>query len=159
MIILKDIQEVLQSPGTESTAFQSIVITSLQTLAAVLEKEVHANAAAISLGQQTKVQQMIMNLEEVQGLLTGVLNKQGKQLLDLQISLTSQEPDSFSGSWWTCLDELIETIGLGIDCIGSIIQSQPKESLARLLGISIIDVLTEQHKDLLAETDEQLIEK
>lgn len=159
MTSLKEIQSLLQSPGTGSTAFQSIVITSLQTLSAILEKEVHANEAAISLGQQTKVQEMIGNLQELELLLKGVLNKQGKQLLDLQISLTSQEPDTYSGSWWTCLSELIETIGLGIDCIGSIIKSQPKESLARMLGVGVIDVISEHYKQLMAETDEQLIGK
>ena len=157
MIDLKEIHVLLQSPGTGSTAFQSIAITSLQTLAAILEKEFQANEAAISLGQQTKVQQMIVNLEELQHLLNGVLNKQGKQLLDLQIALTSQEPDSFGGSWWTCVSELIETIGLGIDCISSIIKGQPKESLARMLGAGVIGVLAAHHKELLVETDEQLI--
>ena len=159
MIDLEEIQLVLQSPGTESTAFQSIVITSLQMLATIHEKEVHANEAALSLGQQTKVQRMIANLEELQRMLKGVLNKQGRQLLDLQASLISQEPDSFGGSWWSCLSELIESIRLGMDCIGSIINSQPKESLARMLGNGVINVLSNQHQALLTETDEQLIEK
>ncbi|MBX2822822.1 MAG: hypothetical protein KTR29_24200 [Rhodothermaceae bacterium] len=159
MIDLNEIQQMLQSPGTGGTAFQSFVITSLQMLATIHEKEVHANEAALSLGQQTKVQRMMGNVEELQRLLKSVLNKQGKQLLDMQIALTSKEPEPSSGSWWACLDELIETIGLGIECIGSIIRSQPKESLARMLGAGVIDVLSVQHKELLAETDEQLINK
>ena len=157
MIDLKELQVLLQSANTGSTTFQSIVITSLQTLSAIQKKEVHANQAALSLGQQTKVQGMIERLEELQFMLLGALNKRGKQMLNLQKSLTPDKPDSFAGSWWDCVDELVETIALGIECIGSIIKSQPRESLARVLGLGIIDVLSEQHKALLAETDEQLI--
>lgn len=159
MIDLKNIQVLLQSASTDSTAFQSIVITSLQTIEAIQLKEVRANEAAISLGQHTKIQRMIKHLDELQVVLSGVLNKQGKQLLHLQKSLIPPDSDSFAGSWWSCVQDLVETIALGIDCIGSIIKSQPKESIAHLLGIGIIDILSEQHKELLFEADVQPIDQ
>ena len=156
-MITKDIQAILQSASTNSTAFQSIVITSLQTIATILEKEKRASKEALSLGQQVKMHRMITRLEDLQLLLKGVLNKQGQMLLNLQVSFKSDALDSFGGSWWACVDELVETIEHGIDCIGSIIKSQPEKSLARTLGLAIIEILSGQHEELLVETGEQLI--
>ena len=151
----EDIRNLLNSVNTDGTAFQSIVATSLQTLKAVRQKVLQATRAALSLGQQTKMDAKISELNEVEDLLKGVLGVQGKQILSFQASLIGEEASA--ASWWACIEELSETLALGIDCMGSIIKSQPKESPAHVLGAYIISVLTEQHQEFLSETNERYV--
>ena len=156
MADLNQITTLLNAAHTDSTAFQSIVVTSLQILDAIHQSECIANQAALSLGQHDKVQQKISELEELQFALKKALSKQGQQILSLQQPIPPDQNAAMS-SWWHCVDCVVETLSMGIDCIGSIIKSQPKESAARSLGALIIDILSEQHRAYLAETDNELI--
>lgn len=158
MLDLNQITNLLETARTESTAFQSIAVTSIQILDSIHKLECIANDAALSLGQHDKVQENITELEHMQHALLGVLNKQGKQILSLQKTLDSMEKAPLT-SWWTCVDNVLETLSTGIDCIGSIVKSQPKDSAARALGTLVIDVLEDQHRDYLAEIDTQLIDE
>ena len=156
MADLNQISTLLNAARTDSTAFQSIVVTTLQILDTIHQTECMANQAALSLGQQVKVQQKIDELEGLQSTLNQVLSKQGRQILSIQQAIPHDKNPAIT-SWWHCVNSVVETLSMGIDCIGSIIKSQPKESTARSLGYMIIDILSDQHQAYLAETDKQLI--
>ena len=153
---LEEIVLFLESAPTESTAFQSILVNSLQLLDAVHTQEVLANEAAISLGQQVKVEQMITTIESLQRVLRQALNKQGHQILLLQNKTTFNNLSEPCNSWWDCVAETLETLTIGIDCIGSFVKGQPKESPVQTLGALINSLLMNQYKEFSAEIDEQL---
>ncbi len=152
---LTQIQALLDSASVESTAFQSVLVTSLLTLNTVREQELRTEQAAISLGQQMKVRNLIHAIESVQSVLRSGLNRQGQKILILQ-KKKIHIGDTRCTSWWDCIAAAIETLTRGIDCIGSIINGQTKNSPARNLGLLVKSVLLNHHRELLAESDEAL---
>ena len=152
---LADIRSHLEGAYTESTAFQSVLVTSLRVLEDIYNRELQANAAAISLGQQHKMQQMLTSLQQVQDALGDSLTKQGAKILALQHKTVIKESAPPCTSWWECVDATIETLMTGIDCIDSVIKHEPRNSPIQVLGSKITTFLAQQHKEFVSEIDEQ----
>lgn len=136
---------------TSSVAFQSLAVTTVQTLRSVLARERHAAEATISLAQGEKLQRMIESIESTIEVIAEVLDAQGSHMLSL--SAAEKGPSDDDNSWWFTLAECIEAIETGTKRILSLAAGQPKGSAGRRLSSVVVRLLRDHHHQLLVEAD------
>jgi len=71
------LQALIERVGQEGSAFQSVAVAAVQILERALSYEREAADAALSLGQQEKLQSMVNTAEQAVALLRSTLTSQG----------------------------------------------------------------------------------
>ncbi len=131
--------------------FQSMAVTALQMIEQVYGRMCQALDAALSLGQQQKLEGMEDELQAVVEALRGTLSKQGAQMLDLCDE--RRQAAAAEASWWFALTETIEALEEGAQQMESLVEGQP-EGPARRLSQLVAEMLRQQHARLLVEADQ-----
>ena len=150
------VRQLSSSTEARRVVFQSVAVTGLQLLRAILRRDRQALEAAISLGQREKLQNMIEALEELSETLQQSLSQQGAQMLDLCGPAPSedQEPHPEEDSWWFALTEALESIEGGIQQMDNLADGQPEDSAPHRLSDLLAEILRRQHAELLHEAQQ-----
>lgn len=134
-----------------SIACQSVAIAAMQTLEGVLQCELAAEKAAISLAQGDRLREMIRTSESTLYALAAGLNAQGSHLMSF-----FEAPDASSAeenSWWFALSETLEAIERGIQRLLSLTSTQPKGGAAREVSTIVVQLLRSKQRELLGEAE------
>ena len=150
-VYIERVRGLAFAAGRDTTIFQAVVVTSLQTLHRVLDRERQAAAAAISLAQGDKMRDMVRATEAMIAALTATLSKQGSKMLHLCSGTRSTRGEA---SWWFALTETIEALEEGKERMAAIVYGQPKGAPARTLSSLVVRLLHHQHNALLAEAEQ-----
>ncbi|MFO8098028.1 MAG: hypothetical protein R6T83_00220 [Salinibacter sp.] len=135
------------------TAFQSVAIAAVQILEQALCYEREAADAALSLGQQEKMDAMVTTAEEAVQVLREALSRQGDKVVHLCSGGESSVP-SDGQPWWFALTDALEVLEEGTGRMSSLTTAQPSGSPARQLSQLITQLLRGHHDALLVEADE-----
>lgn len=136
--------------------YQSVAVAAVQILERALTYEREAAEAALSLGQQEKMQSMVATAERAVSILRNTLNAQGNKVMHLCTEKSgSPAPQSSSGQpWWFALTDALEVLEEGTDQMASLTTGQPSDSPARALSQHVAQLLRGHHDALLLEADE-----
>ncbi|PSQ84288.1 MAG: hypothetical protein BRD44_01505 [Bacteroidetes bacterium QS_7_67_15] len=152
------VRQLSSSTEARRVVFQSVAVTGLQLLHSILQRDRQALAAAISLGQREKLENMIGALETLSETLKQSLSQQGAQMLDLCAAADEKNGaatlETDEDSWWFALTEALESIEGGIEQMDSLADGQPEESAPHRLSDLMAEVLRRQHKELLREAQQ-----
>ena len=132
----------------DSTALQSIILTSLGTLDDVQLRQKIAASAALSLGQREMLKGMIDETEAMKGALNARLRTGAQEEL-----LVEAAPTEADGSWWFALTETIEALDDGVSRLSGLVAGQQKGCTSRTLSGLVIRLMRRQHGMLLAEAE------
>jgi hypothetical protein len=136
----------------ESIVFQSVALGALQLIGRVLQSERQLAAAALSLAQRQKVEQMIASLEAMHEVLKQTLSRQGSKAFTPVPQLSrDQKPET---SWWYSLTDAMHVLEEGTGWISMVVAGQPKGSAARLLSSVVARLLHNHYNTLLAEANQ-----
>lgn len=148
------LQALIDRVGQEGTAFQSVAVAAVQILERALSYEREAAGAALSLGQQEKLQSMVGTAEEAVAILRGALNAHGGSKV-MHLCAQGEPPAPTDNQpWWFALTDALEVLEEGTGRMTSLTTAQPKGSSARELSQLIAHLLREHHDALLLEADE-----
>ena len=136
-----------------STAFQSVAVAAVQILEQALCYEREAAEAALSLGQQEKMDTMVATAEEAVQVLRDGLSRQGDKVIHLCGGGESPTPTD-GQPWWFALTDALEVLEEGTGRMASLTTAQPSGSPARQLSQLITELLRGHHDALLLEADE-----
>lgn len=148
------LRTLVERVGQEGTAFQSVAVAAVQILERALCYEREAAEAALSLGQQEKLEGMVDTAEQAVGLLRSTLTSQGSGKV---IQLCSQgEPPAPTNNqpWWFALTDALEVLEEGTGRMTSLTTAQAEGSPACELSRVVAQLLREHHDALLLEADE-----
>jgi hypothetical protein len=152
------VRQLSSSTEAGRVVFQSVAVTGLQLLHSILQRDRQALAAAISLGQREKLENMIGALEALSETLKQSLSQQGAQMLDLCAAADEKNGaatlETDEDSWWFALTEALESIEGGIEQMDSLADGQPEESAPHRLSDLLAEVLRRQHEELLREAQQ-----
>lgn len=148
---IERVYELARATGRDTTVFQAVVVAALQTLTRIQERQQQAAAAAISLAQGEKMQDMVDATDEMIRALTGILSTQGSKMLRLCTEPKAQKGDP---SWWFALTETLHAIEDGMERMTALVYGQPKGAPSRTLSSLVIRMLHHQHNALLAEAEQ-----
>lgn len=135
------------------TAFQSVAVAAVQILERALCYEREAADAALSLGQQEKLESMVDTIEQAAAVLRSALSAQGAKVMHLCNEGDVQTPAE-SQPWWFALTDALEVLEEGTSRMTSLTAAQPGGSPARKLSQSIAQLLRGHHDELLLEADD-----
>ncbi len=148
------LRALIERVGQEGSAFQSVAVAAVQILERALCYEREAAEAALSLGQQEKLDSMVDTAEQAVALLRSTLNSQGS---GKAIHLCSQgEPPTPTDNqpWWFALTDALEVLEEGTGRMTSLTMAQAEGSPACELSRVVAQLLREHHDALLLEADE-----
>lgn len=147
------LRTLVERADGSGTAFQSVAIAAVQILEHALCYEREAAEAALSLGQQEKMQAMVKTAEEAVHVLRDTLDAQGDKAARL---CTSDEPvlPSDGQPWWFALTDALEVLEEGTSRMSSLTTAQPADSPAHQLSALVTRLLRGHHDALLIEADE-----
>lgn len=142
----------------ECVPYQSVAVAAVQILERALRYEREAAEAALSLGQQKKLESMVEMGDRVVSVLRDTLNTQGHKVMRLcsKRSLSDPTPTpQFSGQpWWFVLADALEVLEEGTEQMASLTTGQPSGSPARELSQLVARLLRSHHDALLLEAEE-----
>jgi len=139
------------------TAFQSVLIAAVQILERALCYERDAADAALSLGQQEKLDSMVETGNEAVQVLRNALSSQGREVMRVcgeEKSSLETEATSSGQPWWFALSDALEVLEEGTGRMSSLTTAQPDGSPARRLSQLTTQLLRHHHDELLIEADE-----
>ena len=148
---LSTLQHILAECNS-GTAFQSIVIAAVRIVERSVCHEQCVAEAALSLGQQEKLSEMVDFMEEAAQLLRGQLSTQGGNLMHLCGERPSRPADP--EPWPEALFSAVKALEEGINQLVSLSNAQPKESTSRALSDCMAQLLRSHHNTLLLEAEE-----
>lgn len=139
---LQRIQAIVERVESTDAGFISVVTVLGSVLRRVLSVEKTAHQAAISLAQQTQLEQMRSEL-------SGMIEALGA-LLPERISLQKVEAKEES-SWWFALSEATHVLEESIDQLSVLVAQQKKGSAIRDLMAQTQRLLREHYNVLLEQ--------
>lgn len=148
------IRALAEHSQAQSVVFQSIAAAALQILDRVLSSERRLATAAISLGQQEKLDQMILSLEATVHALRDALSLHGSKALNLVPAPSRDTSPVQEHSWWFALTDTMHVLEEGTAWIAGSVAGQPKGSATRLLSSIIARLLHSHYNKLLAEANQ-----
>jgi methionine synthase II (cobalamin-independent) len=151
---IEALQALVERVGQEGAAFQSVVVAAVQILERALCYEREAAAAALSLGQQEKLNTMVDTAEQAATLLRSTLNAQGGSKVMHLCAQGDAPTPADNQPWWFALTDALEVLEEGTSRMTSLTTAQPTGSAARELSQLIAQLLREHHDALLLEADE-----
>ena len=141
------LRALIEDANEEGTAFQSVAVAAVQILERALSYEREAAEAALSLGQQEKLQAMVDTIETTSALLRSTLNAKGAKVMHL--CATGERPVPEDGQpWWFALTDALEVLEEGTSRMTSLTTAQPADSPARKLSQLIAQLLRGHHDAL-----------
>jgi hypothetical protein len=147
------LRALVQDSGRKGTAFQSVAVAAVQILERALSYEREAAEAALSLGQQEKLESMVETIERAAAVLRGALDTQGASVVHL--CGQGDRPAPTDGQpWWFALTDALEVLEEGTGRMSSLTTAQPDGSPARELSQLIAQLLRGHHDELLLEADD-----
>lgn len=135
------------------SAFQSVAVAAVQILERVLCFEREATDAALSLGQQQKMQSMVDVASEATTLLRDALKAQGARVMHLCACPPPAETRE-GLSWWDALNDALGVLKEGTGRMTSLTTAQPEDSPAQVLSFLIAQLLRSHRDALLVEAEE-----
>lgn len=147
------LRALVEDMQDEGAVFQSVAVAALQILERVLRYERKAAAAALSLGQQEKLQTMVATVEEAYNTLQGTLSAQGAKVKDL-CAEQHRDDQPAERSWWFTLTDALEVLEKGTEQMTSLTSAQPEGSPAHALSKAIAQLLNAHHDELLVEAEQ-----
>jgi len=150
------LQVLVEQVDGSGTAFQSVAIAAVQILERALCYERDAAEAALSLGQQEKLETMVGTVGEAVHILREALSTQGDEVMHLcgdNVS-SSASPGASGQPWWFALTDALEVLEEGTGRMSSLTTAQPDGSPARRLSQLTTQLLRCHHDALLLEADE-----
>lgn len=150
------LQALVEEVDPRGATYQSVAVAAVQILERALSYERKAAEAALSLGQQQKLESMVSTAEQVVSILRDTLNAQGNKVMHLcarQSKPSSRQPSS-GQPWWFALTDALEVLEEGTDQMTSLTTGQPSDSPARALSQHVAQLLRGHHDALLLEADE-----
>ncbi len=147
------LQTLVEDVNHEGTAFQSVAVAAVQILERALSYEREAAEAALSLGQQEKLESMVETAEQAAVILRNALNAQGAKVMHLCADRQPSAPED-GQPWWFALTDALEVLEEGSGRMASLTTAQPDGSPARALSQFIAQLLRGHHDALLLEAEE-----
>lgn len=147
------LQALIEDADQNGTAFQSVAVAAVQILDRALCYEREAAEAALSLGQQEKLESMVETVERAATVLRNALNAEGTKVMHLCAEDTQFTPAD-NQPWWFALTDALEVLEEGTGRMASLTTAQPDGSPARTLSRLIAQLLRGHHDELLLEADD-----
>jgi hypothetical protein len=147
------LRALVENTERQGTAFQSVAVAAVQILERALCYEREAAEAALSLGQQEKLESMVETVERAAAVLRSALNAQGAKVMHL-CAEGDQSTPSDNQPWWFALTDALEILEEGTGRMSSLTTAQPTGSPARELSQLIAQLLRGHHDELLLEADD-----
>lgn len=147
------LRALVENTERHGTAFQSVAVAAVQILERALCYEREAAEAALSLGQQEKLESMVETVERAAAVLRSTLNAQGANVMHL-CGKGEQPAPSDNQPWWFALTDALEILEEGTGRMSSLTTAQPDGSPARELSQLIAQLLRGHHDELLLEADD-----
>lgn len=152
------LQALVAKVNCQCAPYQSVAVAAVQILERALQYERQAAEAALSLGQQEKMESMVDTAHQAALILRDTLNPQGHKVMNLCARQSSPTPDAEALSsgepWWFVLTNALEVLEEGTEQMTSLTTGQPTESPARELSQLIAQLLRSHHDALLLEAEE-----
>ena len=152
------LRALVEKVNCQGAPYQSMAVAAVQILERALRSERQAAEAALSLGQQEKMESMVETAHQAVSILRDTLNPQGHKVMTLcaQESLPNPEWGSQpSGQpWWFVLTDALEVLEEGTEQMTTLTMGQASDSPARELSELIAKLLRSHHDVLLLEAEE-----
>lgn len=147
------LRSLIEEVEEQSTAFQSVAVAAVKILEEALCYEREAAGAALSLGQQEKLDTMVQTGEEAVQVLRDALSRQGDKVVHLCGQGAAATPAD-GQPWWFALTDALEVLEEGTGRMSCLTTAQPNGSPARRLSQLVTELLRGHHDALLLEADE-----
>ncbi|MFO8233269.1 MAG: hypothetical protein R6U20_11445 [Longimonas sp.] len=148
---LSTLRSILAEHNT-GAAFQSVVIAAVHIVERAVCHEQCVADAALSLGQQEKLSEMVDRVEEAALLLRQQLNTQSGSLTHLCGDRPARSSDA--EPWPEALFSAVQVLEECVSQLVSLSNAQPKGSASRTLSDAIAKLLRSHHNTLLLEAEE-----
>jgi hypothetical protein len=150
------LQTLIEDVDRQGATYQSIAVAAVQILERALRYEREAAEAALSLGQQEKLESMVKTADEAVSVLRDTLNAQGHKVMHLCAKQSSPDFDrqQHEQSWQPVLADALSVLEEGTEQMSSLTTGQPSGSPARKLSEVIAQLLRSHHDALLLEAEE-----
>lgn len=157
---LDALRVLIDNVDCQGATYQSVAVAAVQILERALRYEREAAEAALSLGQQEKLESMVATADRTVKVLRDTLNAQGHKVMRLCAQQSSPGPDtrreeeSSQQSWQPALAEALSVLEEGTEQMSSLTTGQPSGSSARRLSKIVTTLLRSHHDALLLEAEE-----
>lgn len=155
---IETLRTLVEDVDRKGATYQSVAVAAVQILERALCYERDAAEAALSLGQQEKLESMVETAEQAVSLLRDTLSAQGHKVMHLCAEQSPPEPDqnrpSSGEPWWFVLADALEVLEEGTDRMSTLSTGQPSGSPACKLSEIIAQLLRSHHDTLLMEADD-----
>jgi hypothetical protein len=155
---VETLRVLVEEVDRKGATYQSVAVAAVQILERALCYEREAAEAALSLGQQEKLESMVATAEQAVSLLRGTLSAQGHKVMHLCAEQSpprlDQNRPSSGEPWWFVLAEALEVLEEGTDRMSTLSTGQPSGSPACKLSKIIAQLLRSHHDALLLEADD-----
>jgi hypothetical protein len=151
------LRALVESVDQQGATYQSAAVAAMQILERALFYEREAAEAALSLGQQEKLEAMVATAEQTLSVLRSTLSAQGHRVMHLCPEQVPPELDQRRSSdepWWFVLADALEVLEEGTDRMSTLTTGQPSDSPARELSQAVAQLLQSHHDALLLEADD-----
>lgn len=148
---LSALQRILAECNS-GAAFQSVVIAAVRIVERAVCHEQCVADAALSLGQQEKLSEMVNFMEKAAQLLRRQLSTQSDSLTHLCGERPARPVDP--EPWPEALFSAVQALDEGISQLVSLSNAQPKGSTSRALSDCMAQLLRSHHNTLLLEAEE-----
>jgi hypothetical protein len=155
---IETLRALVEDVDRKGATYQSVAVAAVQILERALCYEQEAAEAALSLGQQEKLESMVETAEQAVSLLRDTLSVQGHKVMHLCAEQSPPEPDqnrpSSGEPWWFVLADALEVLEEGTDRMSTLSTGQPSGSPACKLSKIVAQLLRSHHDALLMEADD-----
>jgi hypothetical protein len=152
------LRTLIENVDRQGATYQSVAVAAVQILERALRYEQEAAEAALSLGQQEKLESMVETATRTVSVLRDTLNAQGHKVMHLCSEQSPPNPDarerSSQSSWEPVLANALGVLEEGTEQMSSLTTGQPSGSPARRLSEFIAQLLRSHHDALLLEAEE-----
>ena len=155
---VETLRALVEEVNCQCAPYQSVAVAAVQILERALHYERQAAEAALSLGQQEKLESMVGMADQAVSILRDTLNPQGHKVMNLcarkEPSTPEAEAQSTGEPWWFVLTSALEVLEEGTEQMTTLTTGQPPDSPARELSQFIAQLLRGHHDALLLEAEE-----
>lgn len=155
---IEALRGLVEEVDRQGATYQSVAVAAVQILERALCYEREAAEAALSLGQQEKLEAMVATADQAVSVLRDTLSAQGHKVMHLCTEQSPPEPGrsrpSSNEPWWFVLSDALEVLEEGTDRMSTLTTGQPSGSPARELSQTVAQLLQSHHDALLLEADD-----
>ena len=151
---IEALRALVESVDQQGATYQSAAVAAMLILERVLSCEREAAEAALSLGQQEKLEAMVETADQTLSVLRSTLSAQGHRVMHLcpdQVPPELGQRRSSDEPWWFVLADALDVLEEGTDRMLTLTTGQPSDSPARELSQAVAQLLQSHHDALLLE--------